>query len=198
NTRLTAKTAEFSRDYKSAWNPEKSSTLNLTQTGLKRSSSLNSLLSPKPSDLYSDRHGEDLLSGSELKKRESSPSRSETSSISDVLQQLMDLVDRYWNGSGSLLHNQRFLVPARELLTKLMTSDSAPTGDQLRGSRNSHGLLEDADSMESVKLRLVKVMEENHFLRSKVHKLESQVARKETGGILPLLQDDLRQKYEHL
>ncbi|XP_040185454.1 leucine-rich repeat-containing protein 36 isoform X3 [Rana temporaria] len=202
NAHFTAKTAELCRDYKSAWNPEKSSTSNLTQSGMKRSSSLNSLISPKPSDLYSDLQREDLLSENEPKKRESSPSRSETSSISDVLQQLMDLVDRYWNGSGSLLHNQRFLVPARELLTKLTTSDSAkqmfPLGDQLRGSRNSYGALEDGDSMESIKLRLIKVMEENHFLRSKVHKLENQVARRETGGHLPLMQDDLRQKYEQL
>ncbi|KAM5138034.1 leucine-rich repeat-containing protein 36 isoform 2-T2 [Mantella aurantiaca] len=197
---LPSKTAELCRDYKSAWSPEKASTSSFTSMGMKRSSSLNSLLSPNPSDLYSDRHREDLLSGSELKKREISPSRSETSSISDVLQQLMDLVDRYWNGSGSLLHNQRFLVPARDLLNKLMTSDSAkqtsPIGDELQGSRNSHGPLEDGDSMESVKLKLVKVMEENHFLRSKVYKLESQAARKE--GNLPLSQDDLRQKYEQL
>ncbi|XP_018408409.1 PREDICTED: leucine-rich repeat-containing protein 36-like [Nanorana parkeri] len=200
NAHLAAKTTELGRDYKSAWCPEKTVTLNSTPMGMKRSSSLNSLLSSKPSDLYSDQHREDFLSGSEL-KRESSPSRSETSSISDVLQQLMDLVDRYWNGSGSLLHNQRFLVPARELLTKLMTSDSAkqisPMGDQLRGSRNSYGPLEDGDSMESGKLKLVKVMEENHFLRSKVYKLENQAARKGGGDLLPS-QDDLRQKYEQL
>ncbi|KAM9302235.1 leucine-rich repeat-containing protein 36 [Gastrophryne carolinensis] len=201
-TAKPASLAELTRDYKSTWSPERTSALHLSQSGMKRSSSLNSLLPPKTYDDYSDSH-EDLYGVNELKKRENSPSRREAPLVSEVLQQLIDLVDRYWNGSGSLLHNQRFMAPARDLLTHLLTSNSATqmssgSSALLPNSRSSHRQLEDGDSIESVKLKLIKVMEENHFLRSKVYKLENQVTRKEGAENHPPSQDDLHQKYEQL
>ncbi|XP_066494018.1 leucine-rich repeat-containing protein 36 [Tiliqua scincoides] len=38
-----------------------------------------------------------------------------------VLRQLLELVDHYWTGSGSLLLNKEFLAPARDLLAQLTT-----------------------------------------------------------------------------
>ncbi|XP_060131913.1 leucine-rich repeat-containing protein 36 isoform X4 [Zootoca vivipara] len=68
----------------------------------------------------------------ELHSREHSDSPLQTASIVSstekqcllvtVLQQLLDLVDRYWNGSGSLFINKDFLAPARDLLAYLMTA----------------------------------------------------------------------------
>ncbi|MEE6500034.1 hypothetical protein FKM82_003669 [Ascaphus truei] len=106
-------TPEFPRDYKTAWSPDKGFSLTLetmstSKSGMKRPSSLNSLLSSKPVYVHKDKNTGDLLSGNGLKEHESHVS-SDVVSITNVLQQLMDLVDRYWNGSGSLLLNQRFL-----------------------------------------------------------------------------------------
>ncbi|XP_048371295.1 leucine-rich repeat-containing protein 36 [Sphaerodactylus townsendi] len=54
-----------------------------------------------------------------------SPLGTEKSSpVIDVLRQLLELVDRYWSGSGSLLFNKDFLAPARDLLTYLMAAAS--------------------------------------------------------------------------
>ncbi|XP_069822361.1 leucine-rich repeat-containing protein 36-like [Dendropsophus ebraccatus] len=188
---------EYNRDYKN-WSPDtpsniKFDSLSVPQNGMKRASSLNSLLSPKVSSVYQESHNDDFLSGNELKKRDSFR-RSEVPSINDILQQLIDLVDRYWNGSGSLLHNQRFLVPARDLLSSLISAKQTSQVD----STVSHGQDEDNETTDSVKLKLIKVMEENHFLRTKVYKLENQATRKEGSGGLSLPQDDLRQKYEQL
>lgn len=180
-----------------SWSSDRSSSikydsLSAPQNGMKRASSLNSLIS-QVSSVYPEKHSDDLLRGNELKKRDVSRS-SELISINDVLHQLMDLVDRYWNGSGSLLQNQRFLVPARDLLSQLRSAKQMSHVD----SAISHGQDEDGETTDSLKLKLIKVMEENHFLRTKVYKLENQAARKEGLGGLSLSQDDLRQKYEQL
>ncbi|XP_040266468.1 leucine-rich repeat-containing protein 36 isoform X2 [Bufo bufo] len=181
---------EFNRDYKNSWNLDRLSatkfdSLTVPQNGLKRASSLNSLLSPTVSS------SDDLLSGNELKTRVSSGS-SEAPSVNYVLHQLMDLVDRYWNGSGSLLQNHRFLVPAQDLLSRLMSAR------QTVDSTVIHRRDEDGETTDSIKLKLVKVMEENHFLRTKVYKLENQAARNEGSAASSLPQEDLRQKYEQL
>ncbi|XP_033014561.1 leucine-rich repeat-containing protein 36 [Lacerta agilis] len=59
-----------------------------------------------------------------------------------VLQQLLDLVDRYWNGSGSLFINKDFLAPARDLLAHLMAAarsqqDVCPTRKAMLGTSSS-------------------------------------------------------------
>ncbi|XP_075694491.1 leucine-rich repeat-containing protein 36 [Rhinoderma darwinii] len=181
---------EFNRDYKNSWSAARTSSINydnvsVPQNGIKRASSLNSLLSPP------ETYNEDLLSVTELKSERSRSS--EVPSINDVLHQLMDLVDRYWNGSGSLLQNRRFLVPARDLLSRLMSAN--PTSQVDATIRH---VQEGEETTDSVNLKLIKVMEENHFLRTKVYKLENQAARKEGSGGLSLPPDDLRQKYEQL
>ncbi|KAM3920101.1 leucine-rich repeat-containing protein 36 [Leptodactylus fuscus] len=192
STGKTLNRPECNSNYKYSWSPEKMSSikfdsLSVPQNGMKRASSLNSLLSPK--GITSD----DLLLGNELKKRDHSPSR-EVPSISDVLHQLMELVDRYWNGSGSLLQNQRFLVPAQDLLSRLMSAKQTSQVDSTRSHRQN----EDTETTDSMKLKLIKVMEENHFLRTKVYKLENQASNKEGSGGSPVHQDDLQQKYEQL
>ncbi|XP_069595450.1 leucine-rich repeat-containing protein 36 isoform X5 [Ranitomeya imitator] len=177
------------RDYKNWWSLDRASgmkgdSLSVPQNGMKRASSLNSLLSP-PTD--------DLLSGNELRNRES-PGSGESPAINEVLHHLMDLVDRYWNGSGSLLQNQRFLGPARDLLSSLSSTRHVSQGHPTGSPRQE----DDGEATDSVNLKLIKVMEENHFLQSRVCKLENQATRKEGSGSSSLPQDDLRQKYERL
>ncbi|KAM4614282.1 leucine-rich repeat-containing protein 36 [Discoglossus pictus] len=192
---------DFNRDIKKTWNPDPVVTresLLGPRTGMKRTSSLNSLMSPKPVDIHSDRSTDDSLVGSKYNEPVSL-SGLEVTSISDVLQKLMDLVDRYWNGSGSLLQNQRFLVPARELLTNLTTSNlDKELRNKMGDFRTRREPTEDYDNVESLKQQLLKVMEENHFLQSKVSKLERNAAAKQ-ADVLPVLQGaELCQKFETL
>ncbi|XP_056381599.1 leucine-rich repeat-containing protein 36-like isoform X3 [Hyla sarda] len=189
---------QYTRDYENSWSPDrprsiKFDSLSVPQNGMKRASSLNSLLSPKVSSVHQESHNDDALSGNELKKKDSSLS-SNVPSINDILHQLIDLVDRYWNGSGSLLQNQRFLRPAQDLLSRLTSVKQTSYVD----SAVSPGQDEDSKTTDSVRLKLIKVMEENHFLRTKVYKLENQTARNEGSWGPSLPQDDLRQKYEQL
>ncbi|KAG8437326.1 hypothetical protein GDO86_008143, partial [Hymenochirus boettgeri] len=97
------------RDQRKAWNLDKDVSLPFGKmdeqpNGIKRSSSLNSLLpQPKLDNSYTDRYSDNLLSGNQSQEKNS------PLECPDLLEQLIDLVDRYWNGSRSLLQNQRFL-----------------------------------------------------------------------------------------
>ncbi|KAM4722994.1 leucine-rich repeat-containing protein 36-like [Rhinophrynus dorsalis] len=180
------------KDHKIAWNPEKLSSFTtestpILQTEMKRSSSLNCLLSQKPDSAYKGRHTDDLLSNNGLKEKDSTLG-SEAASTMDVLQQLMDLVDCYWNGSGSLHQNQRFLVPALQLLSRCLFGDRNKTVT----TKTIYGQAEDSVNME-LKQKLHKVMEENQVLQSKISKLENKATE-----MLPASQDELWQKYEKL
>ncbi|XP_075432777.1 leucine-rich repeat-containing protein 36 isoform X3 [Ascaphus truei] len=209
-------TPEFPRDYKTAWSPDKGFSLTLetmstSKSGMKRPSSLNSLLSSKPVYVHKDKNTGDLLSGNGLKEHESHVS-SDVVSITNVLQQLMDLVDRYWNGSGSLLLNQRFLLPAQELLSRLMTANhhsvlqtSQVENSLLLSNRNksaesktAHGHSEESNNMEALKLKLFKVLEENSLLQSRIHNIEDNTKCKEAVESWPSSQDELWQKYQKL
>ncbi|XP_067853907.1 leucine-rich repeat-containing protein 36-like isoform X2 [Heptranchias perlo] len=117
--------------------------------------------------------------------------------VSSLLQNLLDLVDRYWNGSRSLHANQRFLTPAHEVLSNLVDSMAIPkiqslekkvkalteenkslltrTGfglDTAELHRVKHQLAQKQDDLESLKGRLAKVLDENNKLRSQLTSLE--------------------------
>ncbi|XP_061450217.1 leucine-rich repeat-containing protein 36 [Rhineura floridana] len=55
--------------------------------------------------------------------------------VVSVLQQLLELVDRYWNGSGSLLLSKDFLAPAQDLLAYLMAT--APSQQDVYSTSNT-------------------------------------------------------------
>eukprot|EP00079_Xenopus_tropicalis_P008543 XP_002931738.2 PREDICTED: leucine-rich repeat-containing protein 36 isoform X2 [Xenopus tropicalis] len=167
--------------------------MDILANGMKRSSSLNSLLTPKPVSSYAVKYSDSLFSGAECQEKDR-PFSSEMDSTTNFLQQLMDLVDRYWNGSGSLLQNQRFLVPARELLSSYLLTNHNKTAMP----RTSCGVDKEYDSTDFLKEKLKKVIEENHILQSKISKLESKATANGDKGILSASQDDLQQKYEKL
>ncbi|KAB1273488.1 Leucine-rich repeat-containing protein 36 [Camelus dromedarius] len=62
----------------------------------------------------------DLGSLHDLPGNHSPPVSARTSHVATVLRQLLELVDKHWNGSGSLLLNKKFLGPARDLLLTLV------------------------------------------------------------------------------
>ncbi|XP_053305793.1 leucine-rich repeat-containing protein 36 [Spea bombifrons] len=188
-----------------AWERERDFGLGLqntskTQNGMKRSSSLNSLLPSAP-----ERYARDnLLSDKGLAGRDSFAG-SEEAPLADVIQQLLDLVDRYWNGSGSLIQNMKFMVPARELLSRLMAARSHYEDDRLLNDRSKANVFQSArghagehDSTESLKQKLLKVMEENRVLNSKIFQLENSAIHKESSAPQLGSQGDLAQRYETL
>ncbi|XP_030059614.1 LOW QUALITY PROTEIN: leucine-rich repeat-containing protein 36 [Microcaecilia unicolor] len=118
-----------------------------------------------------------------------------------VLQKLLELVDRYWNGSGSLLNNQRFLTPARELLSSLIVSSSStsmngyglktPSVTSQRGCK--HG------NVESLMQKLEKLSEENCCLIYKIQRMEEvAVSNSPVTGNQTQSPDKLRHKNEQL
>ncbi|KAM8946010.1 leucine-rich repeat-containing protein 36 [Pelodytes ibericus] len=154
--------------------------------GIKRFSSLGSLLS-LPSDRYTVT---DLPSGNGLKERDGLAG-SEDGSLSSILRQLMDLVDRYWNGSGSLLQNMKFLVPARELLTQLMT----PSAEQHKPSHLRKAEAPRTDDSSDREAFKQKVIVESGTMQSELSKLEHSAAATDSTAFP---QGELAMKCERL
>eukprot|EP00073_Rattus_norvegicus_P032251 XP_006255569.1 PREDICTED: leucine-rich repeat-containing protein 36 isoform X4 [Rattus norvegicus] len=136
----------------------------------------------------------DLGSLHGLSGNRSPPISARTPHVATVLRQLLELVDKHWNGSGSLLLNKKFLGPARDLLLSLVVP--APpqqwhrsllddkTGRALHWRETElkeAGQLVPSD-VESLKQKLVKVLEENLILSEKIQQLEGAAATSVVSG----------------
>ncbi|XP_051884671.1 leucine-rich repeat-containing protein 36-like [Pristis pectinata] len=167
----------------------------------KKTSSLSSLLYMQPSYDRKQATLDKLLEVDECGDyRSRTPvglSSGVSANASSLLQNLLDLVDRHWNGSRSLHTNQRFLNSAHELLSNVLNSMSISKTQSLEkkvkalaeenkslltrtGSgldtaelhRVKHQLTQKQDDLESLKGRLAKVLDENNKLRSQLTSLE--------------------------
>ncbi|KAB0394013.1 hypothetical protein E2I00_011724, partial [Balaenoptera physalus] len=139
----------------------------------------------------------------------SPPISARTSHVATVLRQLLELVDKHWNGSGSLLLNKKFLGPARDLLLTLVVP--APSQQWCRShpedtSKAFHkremklketGQLVPND-MESLKQKLVRVLEENLILSEKIQQLEEGATTSIVSGHQSHTYDDLLRKNQQL
>ncbi|XP_028665182.1 leucine-rich repeat-containing protein 36-like [Erpetoichthys calabaricus] len=121
------------------------------------------------------------------------------SNILSVLKQLLDLVDRHWNGSKSLHQNHEFLTPAHDLLAGLSTSASVDSQqikkleqkiqeltEENRSLKSRPSMMlnslelqkvrlqltETEDDLEALKTRLADVVQENNNLRMQIMKTE--------------------------
>ncbi|KAF6078532.1 leucine rich repeat containing 36 [Phyllostomus discolor] len=132
-----------------------------------------------------------------------------TSHVATVLRQLLELVDKHWTGSGSLLLNKKFLGPARDLLLTLVVP--APSQqwcrphpeDASKALRRREMELKEAgqvvpNDMESLKQKLVRVLEENLILSEKIQQLEEGAATSVVSGHQPHTYDDLLRKNQQL
>ncbi|XP_054435301.1 leucine-rich repeat-containing protein 36 [Pteronotus mesoamericanus] len=132
-----------------------------------------------------------------------------TSHVATVLRQLLELVDKHWTGSGSLLLNKKFLGPARDLLLTLVVP--APSQqwcpshpeDASKAFRRREMELKEAgqavpNDMESLKQKLVRVLEENLILSEKIQQLEEGAATSILSGHQPHTYDDLLRKNQQL
>ncbi|KAL0622136.1 Leucine-rich repeat-containing protein 36 [Plecturocebus cupreus] len=156
--------------------------------------------SPLSSDLGS-LHG--------LPGNHSPPISARTPHVATVLRQLLGLVDKHWNGSGSLLLNKKFLGPARDLLLSLVVpAPSQPRcrshpEDTTKAFCRREAELKEAgqlvpNDMESLKQKLVRVLEENLILSEKIQQLEEGAAISIVSGQQSHTYDDLLHKNQQL
>lgn len=135
----------------------------------------------------------DLGSFHGLPGNHSPPISARTSHVATVLRQLLELVDKHWNGSGSLLLNKKFLGPARDLLLTLVVPApsqrwcrSHPEDTPKAFCRREMELKEAGQvvpsDMESLKQKLVRVLEENLILSEKIQHLEEDAATSIVSG----------------
>ncbi|XP_029464647.1 leucine-rich repeat-containing protein 36 isoform X3 [Rhinatrema bivittatum] len=204
NSSPSSKDKEFSS--KRCSSPEKIVTspyepfLGSSKAEIERATNLNSLMSPKSSPTHKEKEKSYLVLKGTLKDQYRWVNVV-MCPIQIVLQKLLELVDRYWNGSGSLLNNQRFLTPARELLSSLMVSTpymningcglEIPTLTFQRCCKH--------EDVESLKQKLEKLAEENCSLICKIQQMEAvAISNSSITGNQTLSPDDLRHKNEQL
>nr|XP_033796980.1 leucine-rich repeat-containing protein 36 isoform X2 [Geotrypetes seraphini] len=118
-----------------------------------------------------------------------------------VLQKLLELVDRYWKGSGSLLNNQLFLAPARELLSSLIVSAPSTSmngyGLEIPSVTSQRGYKH--EDVESLMRKLEMLSEENCCLVYKIQQMEEVAASNSpVTGNQTQSPDELRHKNEQL
>ncbi|KAL4661892.1 hypothetical protein H8957_015272 [Semnopithecus entellus] len=151
----------------------------------------------------------DLGSLHGLPGNHSPPISARTPHVATVLRQLLELVDKHWNGSGSLLLNKKFLGPARDLLLSLVVPTpsqprcrSHPEDTTKAFCRRELELKEAAqlvpNDMESLKQKLVRVLEENLILSEKIQQLEEGAAISIVSGQQSHTYDDLLHKNQQL
>nr|XP_020740565.1 leucine-rich repeat-containing protein 36 isoform X5 [Odocoileus virginianus texanus] len=165
----------------------------------------------------------DLGSLHGLPGNHSPPVSARTSHVATVLRQLLELVDKHWNGSGSLLLNKKFLAfktgpcaqpeflagPARDLLLTLVVpapsqqwcrlhpEDTSKTFHRREMELKETGQLVPND-MENLKQKLVRVLEENLILSEKIQRLEEGATTSVVSGHPSHTYDDLLRKNQQL
>ncbi|GAB1293572.1 Leucine-rich repeat-containing protein 36 [Apodemus speciosus] len=152
----------------------------------------------------------DLGSLHGLSGNRSPPISARTPHVATVLRQLLELVDKHWKGSGSLLLDKKFLGPARDLLLSLVVP--APSQQWRRSQLDDKAgkalcwretELKEAgqlvpNDVESLKQKLVKVLEENLILSEKIQQLEGAAATSIVSGHPSHTHDDLLRKNQQL
>ncbi|XP_076988840.1 leucine-rich repeat-containing protein 36 isoform X2 [Tamandua tetradactyla] len=186
--------------------------LSPSKRGFKRKDNILASLNPKHG--FRDATGSEPLSSDlgslhGLPGIHSPPISARTCHVATVLRQLLELVDKHWNGSGSLLLNKKFLGPARDLLLTLVVP--APSQqwcrshpeDTSKAFRKREIELKEVgqlipNDMESLKQKLVRVLEENLVLSEKIQQLEEGVAPSVVSGHQSHVYDDLLRKNQQL
>ncbi|XP_002918496.1 leucine-rich repeat-containing protein 36 isoform X2 [Ailuropoda melanoleuca] len=186
--------------------------LSPSRRGFKQKDNILATLNPKigfRDAMGSEPLSSDLGSLHGLPGNHSPPISARTSHVATVLRQLLELVDKHWNGSGSLLLNKKFLGPARDLLLTLVVP--APSQqwchshpeDMSKTFRRREVELKEAghvvpNDMESLKQKLVRVLEENLILSEKIKQLEEDAATLIVSGHQLHTYDDLLRKNQQL
>ncbi|XP_032468114.1 leucine-rich repeat-containing protein 36 isoform X3 [Phocoena sinus] len=200
--------------------------LSPSRRGFKRKENILDTLNPKHG--FRDATGSEPLSSDlgslhGLPGNHSPPISARASHVATVLRQLLELVDKHWNGSGSLLLNKKFLAfkigpcaqpeflagPARDLLLTLVVpapsqqwchscpEDTSKASHKREMELKKMGQLVPND-MESLKQKLVRVLEENLILSEKIQQLEEGATTSIVSGHQSHTYDDLLHKNQQL
>ncbi|XP_067574828.1 leucine-rich repeat-containing protein 36 isoform X4 [Pseudorca crassidens] len=186
--------------------------LSPSRRGFKRKENILDTLNPKHG--FRDATGSEPLSSDlgslhGLPGNHSPPISASASHVATVLRQLLELVDKHWNGSGSLLLNKKFLGPARDLLLTLVVpapsqqwchsrpEDTSKASHKREMELKKTGQLVPND-MESLKQKLVRVLEENLILSEKIQQLEEGATTSIVSGHQSHTYDDLLHKNQQL
>nr|XP_030719522.1 leucine-rich repeat-containing protein 36 isoform X1 [Globicephala melas] len=200
--------------------------LSPSRRGFKRKENILDTLNPKHG--FRDATGSEPLSSDlgslhGLPGNHSPPISASASHVATVLRQLLELVDKHWNGSGSLLLNKKFLAfkigpcaqpeflagPARDLLLTLVVpapsqqwchsrpEDTSKASHKREMELKKTGQLVPND-MESLKQKLVRVLEENLILSEKIQQLEEGATTSIVSAHQSHTYDDLLHKNQQL
>nr|XP_030719523.1 leucine-rich repeat-containing protein 36 isoform X2 [Globicephala melas] len=186
--------------------------LSPSRRGFKRKENILDTLNPKHG--FRDATGSEPLSSDlgslhGLPGNHSPPISASASHVATVLRQLLELVDKHWNGSGSLLLNKKFLGPARDLLLTLVVpapsqqwchsrpEDTSKASHKREMELKKTGQLVPND-MESLKQKLVRVLEENLILSEKIQQLEEGATTSIVSAHQSHTYDDLLHKNQQL
>nr|XP_033701590.1 leucine-rich repeat-containing protein 36 [Tursiops truncatus] len=186
--------------------------LSPSRRGFKQKENILDTLNPKHG--FRDATGSEPLSSDlgslhGLPGNHSPPISARASHVATVLRQLLELVDKHWNGSGSLLLNKKFLGPARDLLLTLVVpapsqqwchsrpEDTSKASHKREMELKKTGQLVPND-MESLKQKLVRVLEENLILSEKIQQLEEGATTSIVSGHQSHTYDDLLHKNQQL
>nr|XP_009688666.1 PREDICTED: leucine-rich repeat-containing protein 36 isoform X1 [Struthio camelus australis] len=157
----------------------------------KQSESLHSLMSPKYcfKDSHKESFSSELSNGTGVAESQSPTRPEKASHVTAVLQQLLELVDCHWNGSGSLLFNKDFLVPAQNLLLHLVACTSSQHAIHLPAGRSSSTLARNDSKVQRPQLKyteqfdrtgiatqLFKGLEETQMSASKLQEMDQTAA----------------------
>uniref|UniRef100_A0A8C6RMP8 Leucine rich repeat containing 36 n=1 Tax=Nannospalax galili TaxID=1026970 RepID=A0A8C6RMP8_NANGA len=181
--------------------------------GFKQKDNILANLNPKHG--FQDAPGHELLSSDlgslhGLPGNHSPPISARTPHVAAVLSHLLELVDKHWSGSGSLLLNKKFLGPARDLLLSLVVPAPPqqrccwqPEDKAAKAFRWREKELKEAgqlvpNDVESLKQKLVRVLEENLILSEKIQQLEEGAATSIVSGHPSHTHDDLLRKNHQL
>ncbi|XP_043382176.1 leucine-rich repeat-containing protein 36 isoform X4 [Chelonia mydas] len=189
--------------------------LSPSRMGYKQSDRLHSSLSPQHCFKESNKESVPSDLSNDTSFTESpSPKRTEKAShIAVVLQQLLELVDRYWDGAGSLLLNKNFLAPAQDLLLYLMASTPPQKDVHLPGGDSPSVLAGNAPRLQRTQLKYAepfdranmalqqqaKGQEESHVSSSQLQEVDYTAASNYCfSGTHSLTYDELLHKNEQL
>ncbi|XP_067159041.1 leucine-rich repeat-containing protein 36 isoform X2 [Apteryx mantelli] len=149
---------------------------------------LHSLLTPTPSITDRQSFSSELSNGTGVTESHSPTRPEKTSHVTAVLQQLLELVDCHWNGSGSLLFNKDFLVPAQNLLLHLVACTTSQHAVHLPAGHSSSALARNDSKVQRTQLKyteqfdrtntatLVKGLEESQMSASKLQDMDQTAA----------------------
>uniref|UniRef100_A0A2K5FA29 Leucine rich repeat containing 36 n=1 Tax=Aotus nancymaae TaxID=37293 RepID=A0A2K5FA29_AOTNA len=150
----------------------------------------------------------DLGSLHGLPGNHSPPISAGTPHVATVLRQLLELVDKHWNGSGSFLLNKKFLGPSDLPLSLVFPAPSqsrcrSHPEDTTKAFCRREVELKKAgqlvpNDMESLKQKLVRVLEENLILSEKIQQLEEGAGISIVSGQQSHTYDDLLHKNQQL